>query len=243
MCKPFSLLDSLLQPAQQAEATAAAPPLLDVPLLLCGSRLAGAGITSPDSLRLQLGQLAAGSVEQTADASGGFVSLRQLSAMQAGSMNQQEQEQQQQHQYLAAPTPVQLAEPPPAPLLLSFLLCPSKPTGNCSPSSAASPQHSELFFTVEAPVLLTAGTACTAGPAVGAPTSAFAHLFEPVAVPAEVMPLCFAPEGSQAASLASLIAQDMLLDDGGLVLPALHMAEEDGREAQSGGCCCCCSTN
>ena len=210
-------------------AATAAPALLDVPLLLPGGQLAAGNSTAPSSLRLQLGQLAAESFEQPADASAGFVSLRQLSGLEAGRLKQQ---------HLAAPTPLQLAEPPPAPALPGFLLRPTQAVGDGSASAATSPRQSALFFTLDAPVLPTAGAARTAGPAVGAPTSAFAHLFEPVAVPDVALAPCFAPEGCQPASLASLIAQDMLLDDGGLVLPAVLMGEDDGREAQSGGCCC-----
>ena len=234
-CTPFDLLDCLLQQAQQAPAAAeatrapTAPALLEVPLLP-GRQLAAGSSIAPDSLRLQLKQLAAESFEQPADASAGFVSLRQLSDLQADGAMQQ---------HLAAPTPMQLAEPPPAPALPGFLLRPTKSSGDGSTSAVTSPRHSALFLTLEAPVLPTAGAARAAELAVGAPTSAFAHLFEPVAVPDVAVVPFFAPEGCQPASLASLIAQDMLLDDGGLVLPALLMGEEDGREAQSGGCCCC----
>lgn len=213
-------------------AAPAAPALLDVPLLLSGGQPAAgsSSSTAPASLRLQLGQLAAESFEQPEDASAGFVSLRQLSSGgEEGSVK---------GQHLAAPMPLQLAEPPPAPALPGFLLHPAQAAGDGSASADTSPRQSALFFTLDAPVLPTDGAARTAGPAVGAPTSAFAHLFVPVDVPVVAMAHCFAPEGCQPVSLASLIAQDMLLEDGGgLLLPDVLMGEDAGREAQSGGCC------
>lgn len=230
------MLGSLLDRAPAAAATA--PLLLDVPLPLTPGDDGMAASAAVGCMRLELSRLAAGSFHSAAGVAAeaganGFVSLKEFpdacgkESTFAGIGSRAAWQ-------LAALSLLPLPWlAPVTPALPSFLLRPAEPP--CADTAAAGADGSaHQFITLEAPVLLVPGPACTAAPVPGAPISAFPDLFQPVAVPKVAVELCFAPEGCQPASLSSLLAQDLVLDDGGLVLPAV-VVEEDGGEAASGG--------
>lgn len=239
----FDLLGCLLQRGQPLAAAAPADPrMLDEPLLLPlppGAAAAGSAATL-HNLQQQLCQLTTpecGAVPCAAPIEG-FVGLRELApqgAAVAASLSS----------LAPLPPPMQHAEQPAAPALPAFLLKAVQPQGEAEPvgQAAAAQPASQISpgvpsFLLEAPVLPAAAATRGAGLVAGAPASAFEALFQLLPLPAaagEAQRLCLAPEDCQPASLARLLAQDMALEDGGLVLPAVQL-EEDGSEACSGGC-------
>lgn len=250
--QPYILLDRLLQQGPQGQLGAAAPPLLDMPLPQSGGQ-ADADATAPSSLRQELEQLAADCFHadgsDTAVASG-FVSLRDLapapepsSIRGGGSSDTAARPAVLRSHLAAAPIMVRLEEPPPAARVPSFLLPPSQPPApaadaSAGPAAAAGGSTHHLCL-LEPPVLPATAAVRSGALLVGAPTSAFSHLFQPLPVPeaaAGAAACCFVPEGCQPVSLADLVAQDMVLDDGGgLVLPAVQV-EEPGEAESAGGC-------
>lgn len=252
--KPFSLLDCLLQQGPQGPLAAAEAPLLDVPLPQGGSP--DAATAAPSSLRRALQQLAAGGdslqgAEAVEAAPTGFVGLRSLApsaehpAERGGSSIDRADALLK--RLAAAPTPVQLEERPPTASLPAFLLQSPQPSvgpgdpaaSPAAPAAAAKGGSTHQLFLLEPPVLPAIAAVRGAALVAGAPTSAFCHLFQPVPVPpapANDTAGCFVPEGCQPVSLATLVAQDMILDDGsGLVLPPFQV-EEPGEAESPGGC-------
>lgn len=257
--KPFCLLNRLLQQGPQEQLATVEPLLLDVPLPQGGRVEPDAA--APSSLRRDLEQLAAGSdssgaaeaAAEAAAAAAGFVGLKSLGAQpeqQAADSGSSVD-----HAALllkrlgAAPKPIQLQEPSPAAALPSFLLPPSAQPGADLAEPAASPAartaaggSTHQLLLLEPPVLPAAAAVRATTLVAGAPTSAFAHLFQPLPVPpapAADSARCLVPEGCQPVSLATLVAQDMILDDdGGLMLPPVQM-EEPGEADSPGGCCGC----
>lgn len=243
--RPFSLLRSLLEQVQAqpagdtAEAAAAAAAvllLLDEPLLHSGQE------QGSNSLREGLEHLAATCFEAGSQLDGSaIVSLRELALPGAQVADTQPS------RHPAAPKPVHLEVPPPASMLPAFLLLHAGPraaaaadTGAGAASQPPPTAAADSLFVLEAPVLPAAGAARGAGLVVGAPTSAFAQLFQPVAVPppAPPPPACLVPEGCRPASLAALLAQDMELEGGSLMLPPVQLDGEEGGsigEAPLGG--------
>ncbi len=245
--KPFSLLSRLLHQGQQGHLAAAELPQLDVPLPQ-GGRV-GAEAAAPSSLRRELERLAADDdsslVTEAAEAvAGGFVGLRSMdtpleqlaeestsgSVVHATALLSR---------FAAAPAPVRLEEQPQAAALPSFLLPPPHASAAAADPAATKPGSTQQLFLLEPLVLPAAGAVRGSTLVAGAPTSAFGHLFQPVPVPAAPAgdaAWCFVPEGCQPVSLATLMAQDLILDDsGGLMLPPVQV-EEPGEADSPGGC-------
>ena len=239
----FDALALLLQEqaAQAAAAAVAEPPsLLDQPVLP-GPQPAPCA----NSLRQELAQLAAGCFEGEAGEVG-FVGLRDLGPHGAAAAPSADV-----RSHPAAPRPVPAASARPRPGLPAFLLQAFDGAAQPGDSTAAAGHHpapssaaaatvpaADRLFTLEAPVLPVAAMARGPTLVAGAPTAAFAHLFQPLALPAPVPPpaACLAPRGCAAASLAALLAADMQLEGSGLVLPPVELVEN--REAEPGGCFC-----
>lgn len=220
--------------ADAAEAAAAPARLLDQPVLP-GPQPA------PDacSLREELRQLAAGCCEgQPGESDAGFVGLRELAAPGAPAALAADL-----HGHLAAPQPVSVVAARPRPALPAFLL---QAFGDAAPPAggaaavgqqpAPSKAGADCLFSLEMPVLPVAGMTRGTALVAGAPTAAFAHLFQPLELPAPAPPAaaCLAPRGCIPASLAALLAADMQLDGAGLVLPPVELPEEE--EAPGGSC-------
>ncbi|PRW45191.1 hypothetical protein C2E21_6279 [Chlorella sorokiniana] len=244
--KPFSLLDRLLQQGPQGPLAAAEPPLLDVPLPPGGQ--ADPDAAAPSNLRRELERLAAHSDGRegtvAADAAPeGLVCLRclgpPLEQPAACDGTGTDRAAALLERLAAAPTSVQMEEHAPAATLPSFLLPPTQqsvawadpaasPAAPAGGDAGGSSTHQQLF-SLEPPVLPAAAAVRGAALVPGAPTSAVSHLFQPVPVPAAPtsdIAWCFVPEGCQPVSLATLAAQDMILDDGsGLVLPPVQVEE------------------
>lgn len=257
--QPFSLLACLVQHEDDTPAVAAAAsaPLLDMPLLPDGQHVASSSLMrqllelTTEGCSQPAGPPAEGCsqqpVSQQAPSAGleGLVSLAELLPICP---------QRQAAQPLTSVTPMQLGEPPLQPAAPAFLFS----LGNAQPvaqaateaaaaaSSAAGEQGAGCcpavplqLFTLEAPVLPVPAWAVSPGLAVaGAPTCTFAQLFQPVPVPEVAVQPTFVPVGCQPVSLASLVAQDLVLEDGSLMLPAVVLEEEGeggGHAEMSGG--------
>lgn len=253
--KPFSLLDCLLQQGPQGPLAAAEAPLLDVPLPQGGSPDAAAA--APSSLRRALQQLAAeGDSLQGAEvveaAPKGFVGLRSLAPSaeqpaESGGGGSIDRAEALLKRLAAAPAPIQLGERPPAASLPSLLLPPPQPRASpvdlaaspAAPAAAIKRGSTHQLFLLEPPVLPAIAAVRGAALVAGAPTSSSSHLFQPVPVPpapAIGTAGCLVPDGCQPVSLATLMAQDMIVDDGsGLMLPPFQV-EEPGEAESPGGC-------
>lgn len=234
--QPFSVLHCLLQEGRRSATTAAAPPpLLDVPLL--PGPAAGAAAAAP-SLRQQLQELVgageAAPGHPGASQPAGFVSLADLQPQAGGTA-------QLHGSHLTRLATVPLPPPPPAPAVPAFLL--AAPSGAAAgaasvaaPAGTAPPQ----LFTLEAPMLPALAATRGADLVAGAPSSAFAHLFEPALEAAAAAPPTLdwaAALGCEPPTLADLVAKDMVAqDDGGLVLPAVVLQPAADEAESAGGC-------
>ena len=225
--KPFDAIDAVLQ-LRHTPSAITLPRRLDEPLLQVLEGACAAD-TAPGRLRAELAQLVHCSDGEAAAVEAGFVSLRDLMGAAIPDSSGIDR-----HLAALGLEQAPAAQPPAAPCLPDFLLH----TTQQPQASSGAPASTHLsarapLFKLALPVLLPAEAKHSASPALGAPISAFGCLFQPLPVPEVRVDNRFAPTSCQPVTLASLLAQDLVLNDRGLVLPAVEVDGSSG-EAESG---------
>ncbi|KAI3426351.1 hypothetical protein D9Q98_008724 [Chlorella vulgaris] len=238
----FNALQALLQLAPGPAA--ASQPQLAVPLPLPADEGGeAAAAAAGHSMRLEMEQLASCSFgpagASAADlAASRFVSVKELPNVCLSAEVQSLEAVPTKLAYrMAAPALAALPKVrAPLTALPSFLLDPSKPRAAADSKAAGSGAMASALFMLDAPVLLYDSPAADAAAdaALGGLLSAFADLFQPVDVPPAAGEPCFAPSSCTPVSLASLVAQDMVLHDGGLVLPAVTICSDGSGGGEEG---------
>lgn len=205
---------------QVLDRPASVPASLDVPLMLAfrdSSKPSG-------SLRIEVEQLATGSFEPPAASA--FVSLLQLPPQ--GPL-QPDAAAPAMRETTEKPTPLAICQPVAIRSRLpSFLVRQDAVDSAVRKGSAA-----WRLPRIDAPVLVASDCTLADGRAAyGAPLAAFPDEFQPVPVPTVGSELSFAPLGCTPLSLPELLARDLVLDDDGLVLPAVDL-DDSSCEVQS----------
>ena len=190
---------------------------------------------SSGGLRRQLEALAAHACQEAAAPEGGCASLRDLLPRAPSPASSRAAHVLPQLAVGTPPAPAEVLPALPSVFLQAVHALPPAATGGGAARAAAPAAQQQQLFRLEAPVLQASLTA--ARPArleVGAPTSAFAaQLFLPAAVPRlEPSSACFAPSGCQPVSLAALMAQDLVLEGGGLTLPPVVLERDSGDKTE-----------